>query len=229
MSEDGTGALTAPASVTIPSGSSTATGSLTYNANGPSIGTVKITAATNGASPASATISVLPVPAPSGLTAAAGNHSASLRWNSLAYNVTDYRIYRSSLTTPAWTQIASVSATPTPSYVDTSALNGEEYYYQVAGYSTKTDEGLRSTSATATLPQQLKSLALSLPSSAIVGQSFPATVTATDDNGKPYTRGLTATLTAPGPGTLTPTPTPVVIPAEAARARPQPATMPWAP
>ncbi len=203
MSEDGTGALTAPATVTIPGGSSTATGSLTYSATGsPATGSLKITATTSGAAPTSASINVLPVPAPNGLTAAAGDHKATLTWNALGYGVTNYRVYRSTATT-AWTQIASVSATSAPTYVDTSTPNGDTYYYQVSGYSTATDEGLRSTSASATLQQKLASISMQLPSSAIVGQSFTATVTATDDNSKPYTRGLTATVTANGVGQLT--------------------------
>ncbi len=185
MSEDGTGALTAPASVTIPAGSSAAGGSLTYVARGPSTGPVKITATASGAAPASATISVLPVPAPNGLVATAGDHSASLTWNALGYGVTNYRIYRSTATT-AWSQIASVSATSSPAYTDSTATNGDVYYYQVSGYSTATDEGLRSSTASATLLQKLGSISLQVPNTTIIGQSFTATVTATDDNGNPY-------------------------------------------
>ncbi len=202
MSEDGTGALT-PTTLDIPASSSSASGSFRYMAGGSAAtGAVKITA-TNGSTSTSATVSMQPVPAPTGLAANGGDHKVSLGWSALGYGVTNYRIYRATDTTP-WAQIASIAATASPAYTDTSTPNGDKYYYQVSGYSTDTGEGLRSGSATATLVQKLASLTVSVPSTATVGQQFNVTVTAKDDNGVSYTPTVTVNMTANGSGELTP-------------------------
>jgi len=108
----------------------------------------KVTAVNSaGASAQSAEVSAAPMltvpPAPTGLTATAGNAQVALTWNA-SVGAASYNIYRSTTSggegsTPFQTGMTSTS------FTDTSVTNGTTYYYEVtavnaAGESTKSSE-----------------------------------------------------------------------------------------
>lgn len=66
-------------------------------------------------------------PAPTGMTTSAGNNQVTVSWGAVA-GATSYNIYRS---TTAGEQGAQVGTSSTTSYVDTTAVNGTTYMYQV--------------------------------------------------------------------------------------------------
>ena len=69
-----------------------------------------------------------PEPAmPTGMVVAPGNNEVTVTWNAVA-GVTSYNIYRS---TSQGQQGTKVGASSTLSYVDSTALNGVTYYYEV--------------------------------------------------------------------------------------------------
>src|SRR4051794_1830076 len=69
-----------------------------------------------------------PAPAmPTGMVVAPGNNEVTVTWNTVA-GVTSYNIYRS---TSQGQQGTKVGASSTLSYVDSTALNGVTYYYEV--------------------------------------------------------------------------------------------------
>ena len=109
----------------------------------------------------SATMTIEAVPAPTGLAAVLGDHQVALSWNAVpsGLGVTSYRVYRADASIGPWSQIATTSAVPSPSYTDATALNGHTYYYQVSAYGPGTNESAPSGTATAVLPQKLGSLA----------------------------------------------------------------------
>lgn len=97
----------------------------TYSFN-PSTGALTVTGATEVANPA----------IPSGLAATAGNNQVSLTWNAAA-NADAYIVKRSEVSGGPYT--ALISTQPTPSFVDTTAVNGTAYFYVVAS---KNNNGL---------------------------------------------------------------------------------------
>lgn len=71
----------------------------------------------------------VPPPAPTGLTALAGNAQVSLTWNT-SVGATSYNVKRSNTSGGPYTTIAT-GVTPT-SYTDTTVANGTTYYYVVS-------------------------------------------------------------------------------------------------
>jgi autotransporter-associated beta strand protein len=92
----------------------------------PSTGALTVTGATEVATPA----------IPSGLSATGGNNQVSLTWNTAA-NADVYIVKRAEVSGGPYT--ALISTQPTPSYVDTTAVNGTTYFYVVAS---KNNNGL---------------------------------------------------------------------------------------
>ena len=86
-----------------------------------------VLAACGGGGGGSSTTPVTPPVAPAALTVTAGDNSTTLAWGAVTGAVT-YNVYRS--TTPG-SQGAKIGTTSTPSYVDSSAVNGATYYYEV--------------------------------------------------------------------------------------------------
>lgn len=70
-----------------------------------------------------------PPPPPTGLSATAGNSQVSLSWTA-STGATSYNVKRATVTGGPYTTIAS--GVTSPSYVDTSAVNGTTYYYVVS-------------------------------------------------------------------------------------------------
>jgi subtilase family serine protease len=124
--------------------------------------------------------------APQTLTAAPGNNSVSLSWQAPVSNggsaVTKYTIYRS--TTPGGegpppsAPLATVTA-PTTTYPDTTAVNGQTYYYKVTASNT-IGEGPLSNEANAT------------PSATVPAPASPTNLKVTST-----TTSLTLSWTAP--------------------------------
>jgi fibronectin-binding autotransporter adhesin len=85
----------------------------------PSTGNLTVTGATAVATPA----------IPSGLAATAGNNQVSLTWGAAA-NADAYIVKRSEVAGGPY--VTLISTQPTPSYVDTTAVNGTPYFYVVA-------------------------------------------------------------------------------------------------
>lgn len=92
----------------------------------PSTGTLTVTGAAAAAQPG----------VPSGLVATAGNNQVGLSWNASA-NADAYIVKRATVSGGPYTVL--ISTQPTPSYVDTSAINGTQYFYVVAS---KNNNGL---------------------------------------------------------------------------------------
>ena len=65
--------------------------------------------------------------APTGITVSAGNNQVSISWGAVA-GATSYNIYRS---TTAGQQGSSVGTSVSASFVDTTAVNGTTYLYEV--------------------------------------------------------------------------------------------------
>lgn len=65
---------------------------------------------------------------PTGMTVSAGDHQVTLRWSAVA-GASSYNVYRS---TAQGQQGTKVGASATPSFVDTTALNGTTYFYVVS-------------------------------------------------------------------------------------------------
>jgi cellulose 1,4-beta-cellobiosidase len=83
----------------------------------------------------------------SGVSVKAGNAEATITWDSVA-GATSYNIYRSATQGQQGTKIGASSST---SYVDTTAVNGATYYYQVTADNTA-GEGPVSTQSPAATP-----------------------------------------------------------------------------
>jgi cellulose 1,4-beta-cellobiosidase len=109
--------------------------------------------ATGGESPnsnqASATPSggSSPPPAPTGLTATAGNAQVSLSWNASS-GATSYNVKRSTTNGGPYSTIAT--GLPTTAYTDTGLTNGITYYYVVTAFNTTGGESSNSNQASAT-------------------------------------------------------------------------------
>ena len=72
----------------------------------------------------------VPLAAPSGVTATAGNAQVTLTWNAVT-GATQYRVSRNTTGTGTFTQIATPTAA---TYTNTGLTNGTTYYYVVATY-----------------------------------------------------------------------------------------------
>lgn len=96
---------------------------------------ITLLAACGGAGGASAGAGTGPA-APTGMTVTAGNGETTISWSAVV-GATSYNIYRS---TTQGVLGAKVGASATTSYVDTTAVNGVTYYYQVTA-DTATGEG----------------------------------------------------------------------------------------
>jgi uncharacterized protein YjdB len=96
-------------------------------------GTATVTATTvDGDKKATCLVTVSTVsssPAPTGLSVTAGNAQVALSWNAVS-GATGYNVYRSATTGTQGTMLNSSALTVT-SYTDTTATNGNEYYYCV--------------------------------------------------------------------------------------------------
>jgi fibronectin type 3 domain-containing protein/regulation of enolase protein 1 (concanavalin A-like superfamily) len=89
---------------------------------------------------------VVPPPAPTGLTATAGNADVDLSW-SASSGATSYNVKRATVSGGPYTNVATgVTAT---SYTNTGLTNGTTYYYVVSAVNTN-GESANSTEATAT-------------------------------------------------------------------------------
>jgi xyloglucan-specific exo-beta-1,4-glucanase len=90
---------------------------------------------------------VTPPAAPTGMTATAGNNQVTVSWAAVA-GATSYNVYRS---TTAGQQGARVGTSTTLSYVDTTAVNGTTYLYQVTAVNAG-GESLPSTQSSGVTP-----------------------------------------------------------------------------
>lgn len=89
--------------------------------------TIALLAGCGGGGGDSSSTSVEVPEAPSAMTVTAGDNEATIEWNAVA-RATSYNIYRS---TTQGLQGTKVGASATTSYVDSTALNGTTYYYQL--------------------------------------------------------------------------------------------------
>ena len=93
----------------------------------------------------SATPTAAPPPAPTGVSATAGNGSVALSWSAVS-GAAGYRVLRSTTTGGPYTLLASPAST---SYSDTGLTNGTAYYYVVRAFNA-TLESVNSLQVTAT-------------------------------------------------------------------------------
>ncbi len=189
-----------PVNFTLPAATSQVTTSLASAVSGEVAVTV-----TRGLLSATDTITIGVVPAPTGLGATLGDGKVTLTWNaSTNQDVTGYKVYRATATTPT-ALVASIAATPSPTFIDT-VRNGDVYTYSVTAVG---PAGFESTAATTTadLPQKLASLQVTAsPATVTVGATFTVSVTAKDQYGAPYLEGITTvTVGGTGPGSVAPT------------------------
>ncbi len=96
-------------------------------------------------------------PAPAGLTATPGVSQVFLNWSASSnYTAQGYVVRRSTSINGTYSTISSWNAETSPQFIDTTAVNGTTYYYQVAA-NNQAGVGLYSTPASAT-PQAAGSL-----------------------------------------------------------------------
>jgi VCBS repeat-containing protein len=89
-----------------------------------------------------------PPAAPTGLNATAGDAQVALDWNDNGEGDLDgYRVYRSTTSGSAYSQIAGPSSS---AYTDNGVSNGTTYYYVVTAYDTSNNESGYSNEASAT-------------------------------------------------------------------------------
>jgi DNA/RNA endonuclease G (NUC1)/fibronectin type 3 domain-containing protein len=134
---NGQGSNTVTYTVTVTAGftgTATFTASLTDNVNSPATQAVNITV-----NPP------LPPPAPTGLTATAGNAHVQLGWNAVG-GAASYNVKRG--TAPGG-PYSTINSPGTNSYDDTTAVNGTTYYYVVSAVGAG-GEGANSSEASAT-------------------------------------------------------------------------------
>ena len=88
-----------------------------------------------------------------GASCVAGNaHTVTLNWTaSTTPNVVTYNIYRGAASTGPFMKIGSVASSLT-TYVDTSSLSGETYYYVATAVDMNNNESAYSMAAKATVP-----------------------------------------------------------------------------
>jgi fibronectin type 3 domain-containing protein len=133
-----------------------------------------------GVSPDSNEVSVTPAasatapPAPTGLTATAGNGSVGLTWNASA-TATSYSIYRG--TAPGAEGATAIGTATSNSFTDTGLTNGTAYYYKVtASNSAGTSPGSNEATATPTGGSGALLLSQGQPATAssLQGAGYPA-------------------------------------------------------
>ena len=113
-------------------------------------------------------------PTPTGLTASAGNGSATLSWNASA-GATSYTVKRSNVSGGPYTSVGTVS---TPGFTNTGLTNGTAYYYVVsASNSAGTSSNSAEAGVTPIAPPTFTSSATASPNP--VAQGSPTVITAT--------------------------------------------------
>jgi thermitase len=83
---------------------------------------------------------LVPVAAPTGLTAAGGNAKVDLGWNASS-GATSYKVYRSTTSGTGYSHIGTTSPGTATSYSDTSVTNGTTYYYVVKAANSAGESG----------------------------------------------------------------------------------------
>jgi subtilisin family serine protease/uncharacterized membrane protein len=124
---------------------------------------------------------IAPPEAPSGLTATGGNAQVTLTWSS-ALGATRYNVKRSTSSGGPYTQI--VSDLKAVTYVDTTVVNDNTYYYVVSAENSMGASGdSNEASATPRAPSDLVVPALVAPSSAGAGAVIALSVTTRNQGG----------------------------------------------
>jgi len=119
--------------------------------------TVTFTPQTSGLAsvPLSFTSNASNSPAPATVTGtglAAPIHTVNLSWSaSTSQNVVGYNVYRSTATTGNYVQINTV-LNATTTYVDTSVVDGQTYYYETTAVNSENQESARSAAVKAVIP-----------------------------------------------------------------------------
>jgi hypothetical protein len=121
---------------------------------------------------------VAPPPAPTNLTASAGDAQVSLKW-SASTGATSYNVQRSTTSGGPYSLVASVSGT---SYTDTGLTNGTTYYYVVSAANSAGQSGNSNQASATPAPGPPTSLKLVLVGHT-TSSNFPVT------NGTSYVSG----------------------------------------
>ena len=203
-------AVSAPAALTttlssssVPVSSTAGSAILTISAASNAGGTYSVTVTgTNNTLTHSTTItvSVPTVPtAPQNLAATGGNNQISLQWSAPASDggsaITAYNVYRG--TTPGGEGTTPIATVVTTSYIDSTATNGQTYYYHVTAVN-NVGESSPSNEASAT-PQQTPTLSASVSTDkSSYTQNSYAHITVTVTSGSPIS-GASVTLTIKNP------------------------------
>jgi hypothetical protein len=122
--------------------------------------------------------------APTGVNAIVGNARVSIGWNTLS-GATSYNVYRSTSATVGYTLMSACTAITTNTCIDTSAVNGTTYYYEVRGGNSA---GLGVWSA----------YAVATPSSGVAPSPTPTPTATTDMTGVPASTHFKVTITEGG-------------------------------
>lgn len=94
-----------------------------------------------------------PPPAPTGVSAVAGNASATVTWSAVtAADLDGYRVYRGTSAAGPWTDPVSVAKTSSNAVV-TGLANGTTYYFAVTSFDLSDNESAKSAASAATVPQ----------------------------------------------------------------------------
>ena len=130
--------------VTIPSGQSV-NFTVTFTPQSSGFATVSASFTSDASnSPAAATVT--------GTGVAAPVHTVNLTWSArTSPNVVGYNVYRSTGTTGNYTQINTV-LNATTTYVDTSVVDGQTYYYKTTAVNSDNEESARSAAVEAVIP-----------------------------------------------------------------------------
>ena len=87
--------------------------------------------------------------APTGLTPTPGNNQVGLSWTAPSGTITSYNVKRATVSGGPYTTISTPGAVTSPSYLDSTAVNGTTYYYVVSAVNGG-GESLNSSEAAAT-------------------------------------------------------------------------------